>query len=289
MFGSIPRRLRRETGGYALVDGIPFTLPVRSQRMQALMAVFPVDTEQAQALLPPEVLAVKMWRRALLVITVVNYEQTVIGKYIEYSIAFACVHGDRKPPPLLPLVFRDLFHFGQYVYDLPVSTEISVKGGKGIWGMPKHQASLNFVVGDQLVSSQYDLDDQLVSYVELALPRLARLPFRLGASNYCQFRGMLMKSTIYFSGRAHIGLGTAARGRFELGAHERLDPLRSLGPFSNPVFTAYFPDAHGVLDDHAESWFLGFHRPPEQPPEGMESVIDLGLGQEWPPPPSAPH
>ena len=30
---------------------------------------------------------------------------------------------------------------GQYVWDLPVSTEISVKGGKGIWGTPKHQAT----------------------------------------------------------------------------------------------------------------------------------------------------
>jgi hypothetical protein len=44
-----------------------------------------------------------------------------------------------------------------------------------------------------------------------------------------------------------------------------------------------------VLDDHAESWFLGFDRPPDQPPEGLESVIGLGLGQTWPPPPTAPH
>ena len=43
-----------------------------------------------------------------------------------------------------------------------MSTEVSVKGGKGIWGMPKHQASLDFVVNDDAVSSHYDVDGQLV-------------------------------------------------------------------------------------------------------------------------------
>lgn len=274
VFGTIPRRLRREANHHALVDGIPFTLPVRSMRMQAVMAAFPVDREGAQALLPQSIRAVRLWRKALLAITVVNYQETVIGKYIEYSIALACRHGR--------------LGFGQYVLDLPVSTEISVKGGKGIWGMPKHRAPLNFEVGDQMVSSQYDLDGQLCSYVEVAQPRL-KAPMRVGASNYCSFRGMLMKSTVYFKGRAQIGFGRGARGRFEVGDHPRLHALKALGPFEKPFFTAFFPDAHGVLDDHFESWFLEFDRPPEQRPEGFESVIDLGLGEEWPPPPVAPH
>jgi hypothetical protein len=119
-------------------------------------------------------------------------------------------------------------------------------------------------------------------------PRLA-LPLRFGASNYCSFRGMLMKSTVYSIGRAQLGFGRGARGRFEVGEHPRLARLKALGPFDKPRFTAFFPDAHGVLDDHFESWFLEFDNPPEQRPEGFESVIDLGLGEEWPPPPAAPH
>jgi len=274
VFGAIPRRLRREASRYALVDGIPFTLPVRSMRMQALMAAFPVDPAGAQALLPDGIRAVRLGRKALVAVTVVNYQETVIGKYIEYSIALACRHGG--------------FGFGQYVLDLPVSTEISVKGGKGIWGMPKHQAPLDFEVGDGKVASQYDLDGRLAAYAEIAQPRLG-FPLRFGASNYCSFRGMLMKSTVYFKGRAKVGFGRGARGRFEVGDHPRLAQLKALGPFEKPLFTAFFPEAHGVLDDHYESWFVGFEKPPEQRPEGMESVIDLGLGEEWPPPPSAPH
>jgi hypothetical protein len=276
VFGLIPRRLSREEGRRALVDGIPFSLPVRSQRLQALMAAFPVDPDAASALLPGHnVRPVRLLGRALLMVTVVNYEETVIGKYIEYSIALACVHGR--------------FGFGQYVVDLPVSTEISVKGGKGIWGMPKHQASLDFRVGDGAVSSQYDLDGRLGAYVEIVRPRRLHVPLAVGASNYCQFRGMLMKSTVYFKGRAYFAFGRAAHGRFEVGDHPRLAPVKALGIRSKPLATAFFPDAHGVLDDHAESWFLGFDHPPERAPEGLESIVGLGLGEEWPPPPTAPH
>ena len=278
LFGRIPRRLKREASHYALVDGIPFHLPVTSTRMQALMAGFPIDAQAARALLPPSVTPVRLAGRSLLVVTVVNYQETVIGKYIEFSVAVACAHQGAGP-----------FRFGQYVVDLPVSTEISVKGGKGIWGMPKHRANLDFSIGEDTVSSQYDDDGQLVMYVEIRRAKGIRLPVSMGASNYCQFRGMLMKSTVYFKGRGTVGFGRTARGRFEIGDHPRLQPLKALGIASKPVFTIYIPEAHGVLDDHSESWFLGFDRPPDQPPEGMESVMDLGLGQEWPPPPTSPH
>ena len=290
MFGRLPRRLARESNHYALVDGIPFRLPVRARRLQALMAAFPVDREAAAALLPDKDIRVaRLWRNALFVVTVVNYEDTVIGRYIEYSLALACAHRDSDPPPLLPFLFRDHYQFGQYVYDLPVSTEISVKGGKGIWGMPKHQANLNFVVGDNAVSSQYDEDGLLAAYAEVSpLPKF-RVPVTMGASNYCQFRGMLMKSTVYFKGSGHIAFGRRARARIEFGDHPRVRPLKELGIRSNPVFTLFLPDAHGVLDDHAESWFLEFDQQPSAAPEGMESVVGLGLGQEWLPPPTAPH
>jgi hypothetical protein len=290
MLGLLPRRLDGERGRYALVDGIPFRMPVVSKRMQALMAAFPIDADAARTLLPNgDVRPVRLWSKGLLVITVVNYQETVIGKYIEFSIALACAHRDDDPPPLLPFVFRRWFNFGQYVLDLPVSTEISVKGGKGIWGMPKHRASLNFEVGNGVVSSQYDDDGQLAMYVEIERPKELRLPLSMGASNYCEFRGMLMKSDVYFRGRAGFALGGRARAKLELGPHPRLRMLERLDIGPKPVFTAFFPDAHGVLDDHAESWFLSYERPPDRAPEGMESVIGLGLSQEWPPPPTAAH
>ncbi|HEY4385174.1 MAG TPA: acetoacetate decarboxylase family protein, partial [Ktedonobacteraceae bacterium] len=129
-----PNRLQKETGRYALVDGIPFHLPVEGKHSQALMVAFPIDAAKAQALLPGnEIYPFRLWRKGLLVITVVDYCVTSIGRYIEFSIAIACTHGPRRAPRLLPALLMKPYGTGQFVYDLPVSTEISVKGGKGIW------------------------------------------------------------------------------------------------------------------------------------------------------------
>jgi hypothetical protein len=284
----VPRRIKRLAGRYSLVDGIPFQLPVVCKDAPVLMAVFPINAEKARKLLPGnEIHPLRLWNRGLLVVTVIDYRVTSIGKYIEYSIAIACTHGSRPAPRLLPGLFTGLYRAGQYVVDLPVSTEISVKGGKGIWGMPKHQASLNFIIGEDKVSAQYDLDGKLATYVEIARPGSTWIPFRMGAANYCAFRGMLMKSYIYFKGKVGFQIAKPGSARFVVGDHPRVQPLKELEIASKPLATAFIPRATGVLDDYFESWFLSFEKAPESRPEGLESVADLGLGQEWPPPPSA--
>jgi Acetoacetate decarboxylase (ADC) len=283
-----PARLRQQAGRHALVDGIPFTLPVTCTPSPALMAAFPINPERAAALLAGnEVHPFRLWNRGLLVITVIDYLSTNIGTYIEFSIAIACTHGRRPAPRLLPALLMKHYGTGQCVIDLPVSTEISVKGGKGIWGMPKHRANLDFTVGDRVVSSQYDLDGELAMRIEIDRPARTWLPVNVGTANYCAFRGLLMKSYIYFRGHLGMGLLGKARARLTLGDHPRLAPLKQLEISPKPLFTAFIPDAIGVLDDHFESWFLSFPQPPTGPPEGMESVVDLGLGEEWLPPPVA--
>jgi hypothetical protein len=285
---STPKRLQQQTGRYSLVDGIPFKLPVACDETPVLMAVFSINADKAQALLPGnELHAFRLWNKGLLVITVVSYQITNIGKYIEYSIALACTHGARRAPRLLPGLFMNHYDTGQYVFDLPVSTEISVKGGKGIWGMPKHQANLDFKIADSTVSSQYDLNGQLGMLIEIDRPKSTWLPLKMGAANFCQFRGMLMKSSIYFHGKTGFSLFKKGAARLYIGDLPRLQPLKQLEIEETPVMTAFIPDAQGILDDHSECWFLSFAEAPAQKPEGMESVINLGLGQEWLAPPKA--
>ncbi len=284
-------RLERESGRFSLVDGIPFRIPVSSRLATSLMAGFPVDAAAAARLLPGgEVHPLRLWNgKGLLVITVVDYRDTVIGKYVEFSVAIACTHGRRPAPPLLPLLLPGPFELGQFVLDLPVSTEISVKGGKGIWGMPKHQANLRFDVGEETVSSQYDLDGRFCMKIEVA-KRRAWLPLRTGAANYSAFRGMLMKSYLYFSGRAGVSLFGRDAARLVVGDHQRVKYLKELGVGPDPVFTAWLPETRGLLDDHFECWFLGYDKEPDPStqPEGMESVVSLGLGQAWLDQPFAP-
>ncbi len=279
----IPARLRGQRGRHALVDGIPFVLPVDSQDSPALMAVFGIDARKAAALLPgSELQPLRLWGdRGALVITVIDYRTTDIGRYIEFSIAIACTHGARRAPRLLPALLTGPWGTGQYVFDLPVSSEVSVKGGKGIWGMPKHQASLDFLVGDRTVSSQYDLDGRLAMRIEIDKPRFAVLPISAAGANYCAFRGMLMKSSVFFTATAGVRLPGTKSARLTLGDHPRMDPLRDLDIGSRPLATVWLPTSAGTLDAHFESWFLHFDEPPGTVPEGLESVADLGQGQEW--------
>ncbi|MFV9616430.1 MAG: acetoacetate decarboxylase family protein [Gammaproteobacteria bacterium] len=283
----LPKRIKSYIGRSALVDGIPFTLPVDAINSPALVAVFPIDAKKAKQFLPEGIHPLRLWKKALLVVAVIDYRETTIGKYIEYSIAIACTHGAKPAPRLLPAIFTRWFKTGQYVIDLPVSSEVSVKGGKGIWGMPKHQANLNFKIENDQVSSQYDLDGKLVTYIEIKKPGKANFPVKTRASNYCSFRGMLMKSDVILDNKAGFNLFGKAKARFVIGDHPRLQALKDL-EIGDAMATVFLPSIHGTLDDHIESWFLHYDQMPEVVPEGIESVYNLTLSEEWLSPPAAP-
>lgn len=284
----IPGRIKRQNKRHSLVDGIPFPMPINTEKSPAFMAVFTCDYDKAKALIPGnEIHPMRLWRKALLVVTVINYVITDIGKYIEFSIAIACTHGKKPAPRLIPGIFMRHYNTGQFVVDLPVSSEVSVKGGKGIWGMPKHLGNLDFKITDDVISSQYDLDGKLVMKIEIDRPRRTWLPVRMRGLNYCGFRGMLMKSTIFFRGKAGFSLFKKGAARMYLGDHPRVQPIKDLNPSKDPIATVYIPEIVGVLDDHFEGWFLTFDKPPTEAPEGFESVIDLGQSQDWLEPPSA--
>jgi hypothetical protein len=151
--------------------------------------------------------------------------------------------------------------------------------------MPKHQGNLDFIISDDTVSSRYDLDGKMVMKIEIDRPKRAWLPLRAGGANYCSFRGMLMKSSIYFQGKLGFALGRDV-ARITLGDHPRARALQSLD-IGKPLFAGYFPNTTGVLDDHIEAWFESYATPPSSPPEGMESVLHLPLSEDWLPPPGS--
>jgi len=49
---AVPARQRRLAGRHALVDGIPFEMPIDSEQSPALMAVFSIDPDAARRLIP---------------------------------------------------------------------------------------------------------------------------------------------------------------------------------------------------------------------------------------------
>lgn len=273
---------------HALVDGIPYVMPISARNSPALMAGFSCDWEKANALIPGnEVHALRLPNgKAVLLITVINYLDTSIGKYIEYSIAIGCTHGKKPAPKILNAVLMKTYGTGQYILDLPVSSEISVKGGKGIWGMPKHQANLDFMVTDTTVSSQYEKDGQFAFRIEMQRPKTPSLKLKVGVTNYCQFRNMLMASYIYFQTSAGINLFGKAKAKLYIGDHPNVSYLRDIDINPDPFFTIYMPQANGILDDHFECWFMTYDEPPTAMPEGLESVYGLSNREDWLGPPT---
>ena len=281
-----PGRINEQAGRWALVDGIPFQMPVYCRNSPALFAVFKINADKARKLIPGnEIWPLRLWNKGLLVVSVIDYLDTNIGRYIEFSIAIACTHGSSRAPRLLPALFMGHYGTGQWVWELPVSTEVSVKGGKGIWGMPKHQGNLNYIVGEKVVSSQYDLDGIFAVKIEIDRPKSAWLPVSMTGVNYCAFRGMLFKSSVYFKGKLGFNFMKKGSARLLIGDHPRVQALKELEIDPDPLFSAFLPAANGVLDDHFECWFLSESERPKTIPEGMESVVNLGQGQEWLAPP----
>ena len=269
-----PKRIERQAGRYALVDDISFKMPINSDETPGLMAAYSIDADKARALLPGnEIHPLRLWNRALLVIAVVDYRITDIGNYIEFSVGIPCTHGLHPAIRLLPALFQKTFGTGQYVIDLPVSTEVSVKGGKGIWGMPKHQANLNFIIGEESVNSQYDKDGKLVIKIEIERPKRTWLKVSVNGANYCRFRGMLMKSYVYFKGKMGFSLFPKGKAKLTLGSHPNADCLKQLDISANPIFTSFFPSTQGILDDHFECWFLSSATTDIDPGEDRKSVV----------------
>ena len=92
-------------------------------------------------------------------------------------------------------------------------------------------------------------------------------------------------SGLDFRGAADVALGRSARARLTLGDAPQVATLRDLDIAPDPVFTAFFPETTGVLDDHFECWFLTSDAPVGAQHEGLESVVGLGLSEEWLDPP----
>lgn len=280
------QRIRWTRGQYANVDGIPFEMPVASRNSPLMFACFGIDADAAKSLLPGrELHPLRLWNRGVLAVEVINYTDTPIGRYVEFCIGILCTRGKNPGPRLLPAALMNAFGTGQYIYDLPVSSEISTKGGLGIWGMPKRQANLDYQIGPEWVSSQYDLDGQLVMRLDVKKPARAWLPVAVRGVGYGAFRGLLSKSYVHLHGQAGFTLGSGG-ARIVLGNHPRAKALEPLRISPEPLISGFLPDPRGYLDDHVETWFLTHREAPPVAPEGLRDVVALGLSQEWLKPPN---
>ena len=282
-------------GAHCVVDDIPFDTPLLCRGGSLLLAAFTIDIARAAELLPHAAFRpFRLWNRGVLVVTAGRFHNPNLGTYVGTSFAIACTRGAITAPRLLPALLQRRFGFGQFILDFPVNTELAVKAGKGIWGMPKHEANLNFIVANdefgEIVSigSQYDCDGEFGAYVEISVPqRQRRLDSRF--VNYSNFRGMIAKSSVEVRGKLRYSAFRHGAGRLLLGDHPRVRPLATLDIARAPIFTGFIEHVDAIRDDDRVEAWLGGPTPFEIAQDGLESVVSLGQSRRPLPEPDPAH
>lgn len=207
-------------------------LPILYYNTAAVFASFVVDREHAQALLPPELVAVPVAPgRALVTVAFFQYVDSSVGPYNEMGLAIgarpAAAQGFRDTAALHP--GKSMLP-GMYVVDLPVTTATALAAGRELWGYPKIVTPIDFQLrGAKLACAVHDSDSHALL---CSLRGRAGAGLALGAPNlltYTRLEGRLLRTTIDLRGRMrHAAAGTV---RLDCGksAHPLSQHLRQLG------------------------------------------------------------
>lgn len=119
-----------------VIAGTVLTMPVRVRTAQQHTAMFVVDADAAQRMIDYSGLRVCRFgrrnRRALVVLMLMRYEDTDLGRYYEYGTNVMV-----NPPGLTATGSRALRSAGAFVHHLPVDQSFTLEAGRMIWGYPK--------------------------------------------------------------------------------------------------------------------------------------------------------
>ncbi|MBB2990645.1 acetoacetate decarboxylase [Mycolicibacterium iranicum] len=116
------------------------TMPVRVRTAHQHTAMFVVDADAAQRMIDYSGLRVcrfgRQNRRALVVLMLMRYEDTDLGRYYEYGTNVMV------NPPEAPGAtgLQALQSAGAFVHHLPVDQSFTLEAGRTIWGYPKLMA-----------------------------------------------------------------------------------------------------------------------------------------------------
>lgn len=193
-------------------------LPIFYFNTACVLASFTVALARAQALLPPELVAVRVAPGlGLATVAFFQYVDSTVGPYHEMGLAVAARPAPERFRDSAPWRPADSLLPGMYVVDLPVTTEIANAAGRELWGYPKIVAPIAF----QLRGSDIDC-----AVYDGAGAELCRLHGRHGPGlrlappdlmTYTCRDGQLLRTVIDMRGR----LSVAGAGRLRLAVAAR--------------------------------------------------------------------
>jgi len=145
-------------GGVYEVGGRVVTLPCVVRDASAGTALFDVDLDSAQRMVPDAFEVVESGPgRCQLVVAVIDYRDNDLGDYLELGITFFVVPRSGLGEP------------GTYIYRLPVDQGFTCEAGRLIWGFPKSVEEITLDYADDHVTAALSMGGELV--LRLTLPR----------------------------------------------------------------------------------------------------------------------
>ena len=131
------------------IAGTVLTMPVRVRTAHQHAAMFVVDADAAQRMVDYSGLQVCRFgrggRRALVVLMLMRYEDTDLGRYYEYGTNVMVNPPGTSASQASGL--QALQSAGAFVHHLPVDQSFTLEAGRTIWGYPKVMADFTVRAG----------------------------------------------------------------------------------------------------------------------------------------------
>ncbi|MBI2520175.1 MAG: acetoacetate decarboxylase family protein [Bdellovibrio sp.] len=231
-----------------------FKSPFFIRDADVIGAFFLCDYEKAQALTAPHHRPLKLpFKKTLLAVNCIEYKNTDIGPYNEVALSIlvsAPGEGLWQKVQSLRAIMQAKFH--AFIVQLPVTTELSVAGGKGLLNYPKFLADITFrETGAHRICTLRD-KDTLEIILELECPKIKS---RQGLLNIMRRR---MSIDTYIAGQAKsnatfkMNLPAAGqaflwpRVNLRLGKHSVAEQLGGL-KIGQQIYQFSVPHCEGML------------------------------------------
>lgn len=211
-------------------------LPILYHDCSVVMALFPVDAEQAAAVVQdPELSVVPVVGQQTLVgVAFYEYRRTAIAPYNEVGVAVAVgPKGVRLHRPALWSLLGPLDKnpLGLHVIDLPVTTDAACAAGREAWGYPKFVTPIGFELEGQhfrgTVTDPQDASDLVTLEGRFGLGVPGPL---LDLALYSRLNGQMLRTLVNTRGGATLSTGGSLRLSVSASSrHPMAERLRALG------------------------------------------------------------
>jgi hypothetical protein len=234
----------------ASIAGVRGKLPTFYREARCLTAVFPARLLEMRKRLPDRrfVPAHVVPGIGAVYLAAFEYRDTDIGPYNEFAVGFLLNSPDYPRVPGYNLL-RQLLHnsYHAYVRHLPVTTEVSLRGGVDLYNYPKSIASIDFSDSADRVGCELGEGEELICRLttrKIPAPRSGIIKFFTHVYQYRQPQAAEMKVNARSFGMA---LGHAGVECVLGDTHPVALELQDLLITTTAMVYYYIPDMQAIL------------------------------------------